>query len=212
MNFELKPATSSLARAAVAVATALAAISAQAGPITFTSTSPDFIGSGQPPATQTVGSFSFTGGQLNQAEFGTITQITVSGIFGGGTYQNAVGNYYTAPTDLMLDGVKIATCGPYDVCSNGYNPIYDGLQTFSYTFTKAQYAGLLSLLSTGPALLTAVLDSPYSQNYPNDLTGLKLAITATVPEPEVDALLLGGLGLVAFASRRSRRKAAPAFA
>lgn len=191
-------ATGALARLVVAVAATVGAMSAHA--LSFVATSPTFVGTAPPPASQAVGSFSFSAGQLALVSPANISSFTVSGVWGGGAYQDGTGTYETAPSDLYLGGIKIATCGPFAECSSGYSPIYEGIETWSYTFTSGQYAGLLSALGSGPLVLTSVLDSPYSQNYANDLSSLQLSVStgavAAVPEPTTSAFLVLGLGLV----------------
>ena len=99
-------------------------------------TLPEFNFDGMPPfptAAQTVGTFSYT---IPAGEM--ITSATVNGQFGNSTFGSS------APIQVFVDGVLVATCLMTDPCFNGVDP-------WSFPFSPAHFP----LLPTVPRLQPA---------------------------------------------------------
>lgn len=168
----------SLIRASCLAATVLAASASQAG--TFSSKLPAFDGAGNTGVTETIGTFLLT---LTPGE--SVVSATISGFFGN------VNSSSTAAQEIYADGIKVATCAYKAACwSNLDDPI-----PWSYTFAADQFG----IFADGKVVLTDKQTNCCVIHL--DETTLS-GITAAVPEPETYALMLGGLGALAWVSRR----------
>ena len=136
-----------------------------------------------PAAPVVVGEFDFAGGHVNS--------LTISGDFGSNTLGSG-----TAPVDLFLNGVEVASCNAACAANTEAADV-----AWSFTIPSASLASF----ADGSAVLTAVqLDM---SQIVLDPTSITVDVTP-LPEPAGLPMLLGALPLIAFGLRRARNNAA----
>lgn len=166
----------------ISIATCLMAAGlAQAG--TITSTLSAYTGKGITGRTETVGTFNFV---LPEGQ--TILGATLEGLWGN------TGSFTTAGQQISADGVLVATCSLKTACAET-KTADSAARQWSYSFSD------FSVLQDGSLAIT---------DLQTDCCVIRLGetkltlITAAVPEPSTYALMLGGIGAVAWAARRRR--------
>jgi hypothetical protein len=148
----------------------------------LTSTLPEYDGAGVWPATETVGTFTYT---IPLGE--TILSATVTGTMGNSSSPT------TAVMDVLVDGVLVAQCpDEAAACWSVAGP-----HPFSYSFLPAEFA---VLLDNAADLTVNQLDCCVIRLGETTLT----IVTGAVPEPGGFVLLAGGLGALVWRLRRRR--------
>lgn len=150
---------------------------------TFSVSLPAYDGAGVNGATETIGTFNL-GLPAGQSVLGA----TISGFFGNASEPS------TAAQEIYADGVKVATCVYGSDCwSNVDSPL-----PWSYTFTGSE----LGIFADGQVVLTdKQTDCCVIRLGETTLSGT-FGSTPAVPEPSTYALMLAGLGALAWVSRR----------
>jgi hypothetical protein len=153
---------------------------------TISQTLPEFNFDGSSPfpnSPQTIGSYSFS---IPTGE--EIVSAVIRGTFGNRTVTN------TAPVQVFLDGLNVATCLASEPCYSTQVPLL-----WSFTFAPSQF----SLLADGSGLLTSIQnDEFFTRLGATTLTIETATVSTAVPTP---ALLPGlvGIGVAALRKRKA---------
>lgn len=147
---------------------------------TIVATLPEYNGAGSFPATEFIGTFTYT---IPVGEL--ILSATVSGTLGNSAIPN------TAVMDVLVDGLKVASCtSPASPCWSGAVPL-----AWNYSFAPSEFS----------ALLDGMADLTVNQI---DCCIVRLGVSTLVIEtgviPEPSTYLLFGAGLAGIALLRRR--------